>query len=204
MKTLHNDQEQQSHLLLATGSDNHWNIGKWVDVFRCFLLARDYTVPLNNTASCDTVKERLNQLSEAIQAMCEGSDVGSTIVRNTWTSVPLTRIGQTNMQHPGTLSYVIPSVIPSTAKNVLVYAILKCGGANNGPTHDVKIFTQDGSSTRYEKYLFMESWRQSAINTNSDNLWFPMPANRRIYMTISSNNGNNCFARLNAVGYNWN
>ena len=141
-------------------------------------------------------------MSEAIQAMCGANDVGSTIIRNTWTSVPLTRIGQTDIRHPGTFSYVIPSVIPSTAKNVLVYAIVMCGRANNGPAHDIKIFTQDGSSTRYEKYLYMESWSQIAINTNSDNMWFPMPANRRIYMTISSDNGTYCFARLNAIGYN--
>ena len=135
--------------------------------------------------------------------MCGANDVGSGIIRNTWTSVPLTIIGQTNMRHPGTLSYVIPSVIPSTAKNVLVYAIVRCGNASNrGPQHDVKIFTQDGSNTRYEKYLFMSSRTQDAINTNSDNMWFPMPINRRIYMTISSDSGTFCFARLNAIGYN--
>ena len=104
------------------------------------------------------------------------------------------------MRHPSTLSYVIPSVIPSTAKNVLVFATMYTGSANR-VSQSIKIFTQ-GRSKRYEKYLFSFSYPQGAINTNSDNIWFPMPVNRRIYMTLTDDAGNNCGANLYVVGYN--
>ena len=122
-------------------------------------------------------------------------------IRNTWTSVPLTYIGGTNLRHPNTFSYVIPSVIPSTAKNVLVYAAIHCGHAIPSVSQHIKIFTQDGSNMRYEKYLYMLTWNQSALNTNSENMWFPMPTNRRIYMTVYKDAGSNCGAHLYAVGY---
>ena len=106
------------------------------------------------------------------------------------------------MRHPSTFSYVIPSVIPSTAKNVLVYATIHCGHALPNVQQHIKIFTQDGSNMRYEKYLYMLTWNQGAINTNSENMWFPMPINRRIYMTVYKDAGTYCGAGLYAVGYN--
>ena len=131
-----------------------------------------------------------------------GSNVAPPIIRNTWTSVPLTHIGGTNLRHPNTFSYVIPSVIPSTAKNVLVYAAMHCGTANRDVGEHIKIFTQDGSNMHYEKYLYVYTWNQSAINTNSDNMWFPMPINRRIYITVDKDAGPSCAAGVYAVGYN--
>ncbi len=128
--------------------------------------------------SCSNVQEKLNGLKEAVEALCEGTSVSIPTVRNTWTSVPITSIGSTNLQHPNTFSFVIPSVIPSTAKNVLIYALMHCGQANRGTELHLKVFTQDGSNKRFEKYLYMFSWNQNAINTNSDNMWFPMPINR--------------------------
>ena len=118
----------------------------------------------------------------------------------TWTSVPITSIGSTNLRTPSTFAYTIPNVIPSTAEEVLIYAFLQSGNANPNIAQHVKIFTQEGSSS-YEKYLFVKSWDQNAINTNSDNMWFPMPSNRRILMTVTRDQGNNCAAELTAIGY---
>ncbi len=133
---------------------------------------------------------------------CEGTTVAIPIVRATWTSVPITSIGSSNLRHPNTFSFVIPNVIPSTAKNVLIYAVMSCGHANVANTLHLKIFTQDGSSKRFEKYLYMLTLNQNAYNTNSDNMWFPMPINRRIYMTVDRDIGTNCGAYLYAIGYN--
>ena len=117
----------------------------------------------------------------------------------TWTSVPRTTIGGNNLRTPSTFSYTIPSVIPTSAKEVLIYALIHSGGALRGGQH-VKIFTQEGSN-RYEKYLYMFGYPQDAINTNSDNMWFPLPTNRRIMMTVSNDQGDNCKAELHAIGY---
>ncbi len=137
-----------------------------------------------------------------MEALCEGTNVAIPTVRNTWTSVPRTYIGSTDLRHPNTFSFVIPNVIPSTAKNVLIYTVMFCGEANVANTLHLKVFTQDGSNKRFEKYLYMLTYSQVAYNTNSDNMWFPMPINRRIYMTVDRDVGTNCGAYLYAIGYN--
>ncbi len=137
-----------------------------------------------------------------MEALCEGTSVAIPTIRNTWTSVPITSIGSTNLRHPNTFSFVIPNVIPSTAKNVLIYTAMQCGNANVGTWVYLKVFTQDGSNKRFEKYLYMFAGTQTAYNTNSDNMWFPMPINRRIYMTVDRDIGANCGAFLYAIGYN--
>ena len=150
--------------------------------------------------TCRFAQKKLNDLQQAIDTSC--TCYVTETVPNTWTSLPLTYIGGTDMQYPGTLAYVIPSVIPSTAKNVLIYVILYTSSANS-KYQSIKIFTQDGSNKRYEKYLFSYSYPQNAINTNSGNMWFPMPANRRIYMIVTDDAGLHCGANLFAIGYNW-
>ena len=118
----------------------------------------------------------------------------------TWTSVPITSIGSTNLRTPSTFSYTIPNVIPSTAKEVLIYAILASGSANSNIAQHVKIFTQEGSN-RYEQYLYNYGYGRVFVNTNSDNMWFPMPSNRRIMMTVAIDQGANCHAQMYAIGY---
>ena len=137
-----------------------------------------------------------------INALC-GGNTALTVptVRHTWTSVPITSVGSTNLRHPNTFSYVIPSVIPSTAKNVLVFAAIHCGTANAGVSQQIKVFTQDGPK-HYEKYVYMLTYNQPAYNTNSENMWFPMPTNRRIYMTVLKDTGANCGAQVFVTGYN--
>ena len=117
-----------------------------------------------------------------------------------WTSVPITSIGSTNLRTPSTFSYTIPNVIPSTAKEVFIFALVHSGGATPTVNQHVKIFTQEGSN-RYEQYLYIYTWNQAAINTNSDNMWFPMPSNRRIMMTVTRDQGTNCYAQMYAIGY---
>ncbi len=137
-----------------------------------------------------------------MEALCEGTSVTIPTIRNTWTSVPLTAIEGSNLRHPNTFSFVIPNVIPSTAKNVLIYTTMLCGHSSVGTTLHLKVFTQDGSNKRFEKYLYMLTLNQNAYNTNSDNMWFPMPINRRIYMTVDRDVGGGCWAHLYAIGYN--
>ena len=122
--------------------------------------------------------------------------------RNSWTSVPLTQIGSTDLRQPNTFTFDIPSVIPSTANNVLVYAAFSCGYANRGVSQHIKIYTKDGSEQHYSKYLFMLTYDQYAHNTNSENMWFPMPADHKVYMTVYKDAGDNCGAYIHVIGYN--
>ena len=141
--------------------------------------------------------EKMNALKTALDGVCSDSIPTSTVQQLsypvTWISIPFTQIGTTNLKHAATLSFTIPSVVPSSAKEILIHAGFSTGTSNNGPLQYIKIFTQIGT-TKYEKYLMMLSYPQNAHNTNSDNMWFPMPPNRRVYLTLQTAVGNNCWS----------
>ena len=153
---------------------------------------------------CTAVHEKMNELRDLLDKVCANSPSTPTVPQCgcafNWTSVAATSIGTSNLQHASTVSFTIPSVIPSSANEVLIHAGVFSGTSNRGPYHDLKIFTQIGSA-RYEKYLLVYSYPQPAYNTNSDNMWFPMPPNRRVYLTVPTAHGSNAGARLFAIGY---
>jgi hypothetical protein len=47
----------------------------------------------------------------------------------------------------------------------------------------------------------MQSYYQNAIDTNSDNMWFPMPADRQIHLEIVPIAFRSCFSHLWVIGY---
>lgn len=125
-----------------------------------------------------------------------------TSADHTWYSVSSTWIGSLGFHHAGTISFTIPSVIPSSAKEVLIYARAWSAGRQNlHADMDIKIFTQRGI-TRYEKYLYLIHNQYDAAIMNSDNMWFPMTPNRRLYVTIPiARLHSNSLIYLSAVGY---
>ena len=150
---------------------------------------------------------KMKGLKAALESMCGNSIPTSTpppIQQYNhpvnWTSIAKTQIGTSNLQHASTMTFTIPNIIPSSAREVLIFVGASSGGSNRGPYHDLKVFTQIGT-TKYEKYLTLYSWNQNAINTNSDNMWFPMPPNRRVYLTVPAAHGRYADARLFAIGY---
>ena len=119
----------------------------------------------------------------------------------TWTSVPITKVASSLLRQTGTQSYDIPSVIPSSAKEVLVLADVQAGYSGpNDVIHYVKIYTQQNSH-KFEKYIVLKSYHQSAWSVNSDNLWFPMTANRKVYVESSRAHTMNLKLNLNVIGY---
>lgn len=118
-----------------------------------------------------------------------------------WTSVALTQFGHSNFRSTHTVSFIIPSVIPDDAKEVLVYVHFHAG--TTGPTalNNFKIYTEK-EGNRYEKYVGLFSYApQNAVNSNSDNLWFPMPPNRRVYLTAPRALDRHTAGYLYAIGY---
>ena len=113
----------------------------------------------------------------------------------------MTMIGSSSLGHTGTLAFDIPSVIPGSAKEVLVLASV--WASNSGPrsrSHYIKIYTQQGSQ-QYEKYIYIWSYPQNAVNTNSDNLWFPMTTGRQVFVELMYAHINYLALYLHAVGY---
>lgn len=118
-----------------------------------------------------------------------------------WTSVPRTLIGSTQLRHIGTQAYDIPSVIPSSAKEVLVLADMQTGYSSpNDVIQYVKIYTQK-NSRNFEQYIILRSYHQSAWSTNSDNLWFPMTTGRKVYVESTKAHTQNLVLNLHAIGY---
>ena len=106
------------------------------------------------------------------------------------------------MQHTGTVAYDIPSVIPNSAKEVLVLATASAGVSGpNDRTHYVKIYTEQ-DQTQYEKYIFLTSYNQNAYHTtNSDNLWFPMTSGRQVFVKLTYTHTGYVRVFLHAIGY---
>lgn len=131
---------------------------------------------------------------------CMTGMMHTTTAGHTWTSVRNTWIGSARFNHATTYSFSIPSLIPSNVHEVLIYARVHSGRSGLHQDLDIKIFTQIGV-TQYEKYLFVAQWPQDALTTSTDNMWFPMPPNRRIYINIPAIRYNSGAVYLSAIGY---
>ena len=118
----------------------------------------------------------------------------------TWTSVSHVLIGSSDIRTVATYSYTIPNSIPNEAKEVLVLAVGRQGYSSRDIDTYLKIYTLEELS-HYEQYIYMHSYNQDAYNTVSDNLWFPMTSNRRIYLQVPNTNGGGNWVGLYAIGY---
>ena len=129
-----------------------------------------------------------------------GLEAGVNSIPNpsNWTSVPITKFGNTTFDVADTFSFSLPNVIPD-ASEVLVNVGLYTEGSVAVDLQDVRIFTQIGTTT-YDKYLTLYT-STSTFNTNSDNMWFPMPPNRRVLLALPTAVDGKSGARLSAIGY---
>ena len=117
-----------------------------------------------------------------------------------WTPVAKTEFGEHDLNTATTLTFTIPSVIPDTAQAVLLYATAQCGYSTGDDGADLSYYVMvDG--TQYEHFLHMFAYGQDAFNTNSDNMWFPMPPNRQLNVEIPQSYPRNCFTYVSAIGY---
>ena len=167
-----------------------------------------------DNGTCSDVQLKLEALSKAVQTLCGSSTASPSVTTQpppavqcdcappvNWTSVTMTSIGSTSSRATGTLAYDIPSVIPSNAKEVLILASAYIG--NSGPSgrgHYIKIYTQQGSQ-QFEKYIFIMTYPQNAVSTNSDNLWFPMTTGRQVFVELTYAHTDNLEFFLHAIGY---
>ena len=111
-------------------------------------------------------------------------------------------IGSSDLDEVITSTYIIPGIIPSNATEVLVFVGANIHGYSNvGPSTDLKIFTQIGA-TKYEKYLMLYSSDQTTYFSNSENMWFPMPPNRMVYLTVpQAYGGKIAWIGFSVIGY---
>ncbi len=121
----------------------------------------------------------------------------------TWTPVNLTYIGKADFGAgtTATFHFQIPDIIPDSASEFLLYATLNCGYSDNIDMRANIIFYVERKGIRFEKFLLMHGYYQDAWNTNSDNMWFPLPADRQIHLEIVPIAFRKCSSRLWVIGY---
>ena len=118
-----------------------------------------------------------------------------------WTSVYTNFFVNVGFQEASTRAFHIPSVIPSTAREVLVYAVVQVGKTGPHFVWDfVQLYTQE-KSVQYTKLLGFAIYGQDAWSTNSENMWFPMTTDRQLYVQMYNAYTGHIFLYVAAIGY---
>ena len=121
----------------------------------------------------------------------------------TWTPVAKTPISPAEgltLENATTFNFQIPDIIPLAAREFMVYGIVKCGTAHLQRAGDIILYVMH-NGLQFEKFLYMHSYEQAAWNTNSDNMWFPMPADRLLHVEITVAIPGTCRALFSTIGY---
>ena len=147
-----------------------------------------YSIPLS---ACTVIREKVQELSKAARRFCEipqsNKDLEICSCPRTWKSIGLIEIGNSNFRStavPATFSYEIPDVVPDDAKEIFVYARFWSGNSSPTVSTDFTIYTEEGDD-KYQQYIYLLPYSSGArYNSNSDNLWFPMTSNRRVFLVV--------------------
>ena len=110
-------------------------------------------------------------------------------------------IGADTLNYQHTFVYSIADIVPDTATQFLVHATTYCGNTRDPTVFvDIPIYvTVDGR--RLSQYLFIIGYPQDAYNTNTDNMWFPVPFDKTINVEIPRSVPGICEFKLTAIGY---
>ena len=154
-----------------------------------------------HSAECSTIRFHMRELTIAFNRLCNSTTDPEPNPME-WNSIPLTRIGDINTRTTATQTFQIPSTIPQTAKEVLVYAYIIAGASQSAFIH-VKIFTEQSHTRRFEKYLSLQTWNQNAHTMTADNMWFPLTPNRRVYLSLSTIIPGNAAGHIYIIGYRY-
>jgi len=99
--------------------------------------------------------------------------------------------------------YSIPSSIPGSAKEVLLFVMVRNAGNVNANTPVYfKIYTQNNSQD-YAKYLYWDPAGGTHVSYNSDNIWLPITKQRTIKCTRETGNGGTAgiASSISIIGY---
>lgn len=155
----------------------------------------------HGTEVCPSVHTCLTTLTQAFDTLCnETMPPPPCTCPVEWESFNMIQLGSINMRSTSTQSFVIPTAVPSTAKEVLVYVYTYMGASQDSSAH-LKVYTESSPTRRFEKYLAIKTYNQGAYATASDNMFFPMPSNRRVYVSLSRALTGNVWGYINVIGY---
>ena len=84
-----------------------------------------------------------------------------------------TRLGSINIETTGIQAFHLPAIVPTTAKEVLLFVDVLVGQTSPTKHSHVKIYTVH-EGIHYAKYVSAHMYYQPALYVNSDNIWFPL------------------------------
>ena len=148
---------------------------------------------LNNTMS--TLLSRMDFTNQALSQVTQSLSDCSCLA--TWTQIKTTHLGCSTLQSTGTTTFNLPSSIPNGAKEFLAYVQVRVG--TSGPRDkrsNLKIYTEEGNK-KYGQYIGVHAYDQDA----SDNMWFPLTSNRKIYLEVPNVHSRQVKLHISAIGY---
>jgi hypothetical protein len=94
------------------------------------------------------------------------------------------RIGSGKLNPPQIYQYNLANIVPETATQVLLYATIYSGNTYDSTILvDVSIFVYVDEK-RLAQHLFIIAYRQDAYSSNTNNMWFPVPSNKMLYIQV--------------------
>lgn len=86
----------------------------------------------------------------------------------------------------GKITKEIPADIPNEAQEILIYAYIATNYVRGG-RHSFKVSVKPSESQEAAFYLYAIANMQQEWSYNSDNVWLPMPDNRKIFLETTGN-----------------
>ena len=124
-----------------------------------------------------------------------------------WHPLPLTHIGGFDAGVPCgcTLQLQLPmNLIPADAKEVLLHTSVAAGSSlPHGGSFWLGIYIKEGQTT-YRKTSRLTTCKQDAWSNNTENMWFPMPTDRCVYLEVQRRSGpleRNVRCNISVIGY---
>lgn len=154
-------------------------------------------LPATHAADCSqlTLKSPAQELLDCVRDLD---------ARGTWTTIERpVKLGPLPETSDATVVYQLPdkSVLPSSAREVLVYVFLYSGQQSDSQGINFEIFTQDGTK-KYSKYFYWHLYGQNAVSFNSENMWFPLTPDRKLFVRPSAKPASpNAGSRIDVIGY---
>jgi hypothetical protein len=110
-------------------------------------------------------------------------------------------IGGAQFDQPRIHQFSLENIVPETATQLLIYATVYSGNTY-GPTVfvDISIFVYVDDKD-LAQHLYITAYQQEAYNSNTDNMWFPVPSSKIIYVYVPVAVPGWAGFRLEAIGY---
>ena len=160
---------------------------------------------LHAPAACNKVERNLREIENTLNGQLATTATPTQCTCDMeveWNSIYRRQIGYNRFQSANTFSYGLPNTVPNTAKEVLLFVTTKTAYSN---PHEqqifIKLYTEENGKS-FEQHIFLITHRRTYDwSYSSDNMWFPITTNRRVYVDNHTPLSGSVYMRIYAIGY---